>query len=176
MTTMEVSHERNGHAAEQVWPSIGEGVLNLPNPITEAGAWVPAEEARRIEADAERVRAELAAVTADRDMARATVARLETEDRDRNEAAREWADENNLCSQFERFCDAYGWEGRTVDLDLTVRVTLEVTVRADEVARGDQGHCSMLTDRIDRYDVFEAIRDADSGIIDHYEVTDWDQV
>ena len=58
MTTMEVNPRLNGHAAEQVWPSIGEGVLNLPNPITDAGAWVPAEDVRRVEAEVERLRME----------------------------------------------------------------------------------------------------------------------
>ncbi|WGJ88296.1 hypothetical protein [Gordonia sp. SMJS1] len=70
MTTMEVSHGHNGHAAEQVWPSIGEGVLHLPNPITDAGAWVPAEDVRRVEAEVERLREELRRAELDRDTAR----------------------------------------------------------------------------------------------------------
>jgi hypothetical protein len=64
------------------------------------------------------------------------------------EAARRWADENNLCSSFDRFMESIGLEGRRreyrvyVDVAMTVEVTgvmattdndAEQTVDADDV-------------------------------------------
>ncbi len=173
MTTMEVSHGLNGHA-EQVWPSIGEGVLNLPNPITDAGAWVPAEDVRRVEAEVERLRDELRRAELDRDTAREEASCLAREDRARNEAACEWADENDLCSQFEQFCDQFGWQGRVDDLEVTVDVTVQVSVLASDVPRNEQeSYC--LEQRIDDAAIREKLSEGAFSLTST-SISDWDRV
>lgn len=173
MTTMEVSHGLNGHAAEQVWPSIGEGVLNLPNPITDAGAWVPADDVRRVEAEVERLRAELRRAELDRDTAREEASTLATEDRARNEAACEWADDNDLCSQFEQFCDQFGWQGRVDDVEATVEVTVQVSVLVSDVPRNEQDtYC--LEQRIDDDAVRDQLREGNFSLTST-SVSDWDR-
>lgn len=174
MTTMEVSHGLNGHAAEQVWPSIGEGVLNLPNPITDAGAWVPADDVRRVEAEVERLREELRRAELDRDTAREEASCLAREDRARNEAACEWADENDLCSQFEQFCDQFGWQGRVDDIEVTVDVTVQVSVLASDVPRNEQeSYC--LEQRIDDDAIREKLSEGAFSLTST-SISDWDRV
>ena len=173
MTTMEVNPRLNGHAAEQVWPSIGEGVLNLPNPITDAGAWVPAEDVRRVEAEVERLREELRRAELDRDTAREEASCLAREDRARNEAACEWADENDLCSQFEQFCDRFGWQGRVDDLEVTVDVTVQVSVLASDVPRNEQDSYR-LEQRIDDDAIREKLSEGAFSLTST-SVSDWDR-
>ncbi|MGX7697689.1 hypothetical protein ACWPN4_22655 [Gordonia polyisoprenivorans] len=174
MTTMEVSHGHNGHAAEQGWPAIGEGVLNLPNPATWAGAWVSADDVRRIEAENERLRAELRRAELDRDTAREEASTLASEDRARNEAACEWADDNDLCSQFEQFCEAYGWQGRVDDLEVTVDVTVQVSVLLSDVPRYEQDVYN-LEQRIDDDVVREKLNEGGFSL-SSTSVSDWDRV
>ncbi|MCT1355226.1 hypothetical protein [Gordonia sp. p3-SID1431] len=174
MTTMEVNPRLNGHAAEQVWPSIGEGVLNLPNPITDAGAWVPAEDVWRVEAEVERLREELRRAELDRDTAREEASTLAREDRARNEAAQEWADDNDLCSQFERFCEAYGWQGRVDDVFVTVDVTVQVSVLASDVPRHEQDTYN-LEQRIDDDAIREKLSEGAFSLTST-SVSDWDRV
>ncbi|OLT47617.1 hypothetical protein BJF87_21515 [Gordonia sp. CNJ-863] len=171
---MEVSHGHNGHAAEQVWPAIGEGVLNLPKPATWAGAWVCADDVRRIEAENERLRAELRRAELDRDTAREEASTLASEDRARNEAACEWADDNDLCSQFEQFCDQFGWQGRADDLEVTVDVTVQVSVLASDVPRNEQdSYC--LEQRIDDDAVREKLNEGAFSLTST-SISDWDRV
>ena len=174
MTTMEVSHGYNGNAAEQVWPSIGEGVLNLPTPIIDAGAWVPAEDVRRVEAEVERLRAELRRAELDRDTAREEASTLAREDRARNEAAQEWADDNDLCSQFERFCEAYGWQGRIDDVEVTVDVTVQVSMLVSDVPRYEQDTYN-LEQRIDDDAIREKLNEGAFSLMST-SVSDWDRV
>lgn len=174
MTTMEVSHGLNGNAAEQVWPSIGEGVLNLPNPITDAGAWVPADDVRRVEAEVDRLREELRRAELDRDTAREEALTLAREDRARNEAAQEWADDNDLCSQFERFCEAYGWQGRIDDVEVTVDVTVQVAMLASDVPRYEQDTYN-LEQRIDDDAIREKLNEGAFSLTST-SVSDWDRV
>ncbi|MCZ4581498.1 hypothetical protein O4158_20900 [Gordonia amicalis] len=171
MTTMEVRHGHNGHAAEQVWPSIGEGVLNLPNPATWAGAWVSADDVRRIEAENERLRAELRRAELDRDTAREEASTLASEDRARNEAACEWAEDNDLCTQFERFCEAYGWRGRTSDVEVVVEARVQVTVSLCDVPRTELSSQD-LYDRVDEDAVREEISEGRYSVVSH-SVEDW---
>lgn len=171
MTTMEVHHGHNGHAAEQGWPAIGEGVLNLPKPATWADAWVSVDDVRRIEAENERLRTELRRAELDRDTAREEASTLASEDRARNEAACEWADDNDLCSQFEQFCDQFGWQGRVDDLEVTVDVTVQVSVLVSDVPRNEQeSYC--LEQRIDDDAVREKLNEGAFSLTST-SVSDW---
>lgn len=175
MTTME---SRNGQPVggvetHQVWPSIGEGVLNLSDPVIGAGAWVPVEDMRRAEAEAVTLREALRRAELDRDTAREEITSLMEQDRERNAAAREWADDNDLCSQFERFCEAYGWQGRADDMSVTVRVSVDVDVTVAGVHRGDQDTYS-LTEEIDDGDVREKL-EAGAYALNSYDVTDYER-
>ena len=173
MTTMEVRHGHNGHAAEQGWPAIGEGVLNLPNPATWADAWVSVDDMHRALAENERLRVELRRAELDRDTAREEASTLASEDRARNEAACEWADDNDLCSQFEQFCDQFGWQGRVDDLEVTVDVTVQVSVLLSDVPRNEQDtYC--LEQRIGDEAVRDQLRDGNFSLTST-SVSDWDR-
>ncbi|ROZ88058.1 hypothetical protein EEB19_22215 [Gordonia sp. OPL2] len=169
---------RNGQAvagveAHQVWPSIGEGVLNLSDPVSGAGAWVSVEDMRRAETEAATLREALRRAELDRDTAREEITSLMEQDRERNAAAREWADDNDLCDRFERFCEAYGWQGRTDDMTVTVRVSVDVDLIVPGVHRGDQDTYS-LTEQIDDTDVREKL-EAGAYALNSYDVTDYER-
>ncbi|WP_037196485.1 MULTISPECIES: hypothetical protein [unclassified Rhodococcus (in: high G+C Gram-positive bacteria)] len=68
--------------------------------------------------------------------------------------AREWADDNSLCGQFDRFMEEHGLQGRYRDftVDVSVSITLPVTLTIS--ASGE----SNAEDKVDRYDVEEALR------------------
>ena len=72
-----------------------------------------------------------------------------------NDAAIEWADDNNLCEEFDFFCEQHGLESRRVDYLLTVDARVEVTIRLDERGRGLSAR--ELRDEIDTEDVRAAI-------------------
>lgn len=148
--------------------------------------WVPLNEAHRVERELSEVRGLLTTARVDattaQDATRAAeareraaqsvVARLEQEDRDRNAAACEWADENSLCDQFERFCEAYGWQGRTRTFDVTVRVTADVVVQV-EAPRGSRG--DDLRERVEEDEVRDQVRVGQYDVVSH-EVYDYDEV
>lgn len=163
--------------------SYGFADGGVPLPSAGIGAWVPASEMSRVQGELERVRAALdgAERRAASAETRAGVAeeagrRLRVEDADRNQAAREWADNHGFCSVFEDFCDEFGWEGRRNDYEVTVKLSVEVVVSVDEVPRGEVG-CSYLSDRIDGMftsgELLELARD--SGDTPTVEVLNWDE-
>lgn len=43
-----------------------------------------------------------------------------------NESACEWADRNDLCAQFEAFCEEWGWQGRRRDYQVDVKATMNL--------------------------------------------------
>ena len=59
------------------------------------------------------------------------------------EAAHSWADENNLCSEFDRFMEVHGLPPRRRDftvealVTITTRVSVPVTARSEEVAEDE---------------------------------------
>ncbi|WP_461666739.1 hypothetical protein [Gordonia sputi] len=126
-----------------------------------------------LRAELEQVRVTLAAAEIARSDAQQEVERLRREDRNRNEAAREWADDNDLCAQFERFCEAYGWEGRSSDVRVRVRVTADVYVQLHAVPRDDLDAYA-LGERIAAGDVRAALSELDRDDLE-YSVEDWEE-
>ncbi|GAB20256.1 hypothetical protein GOEFS_109_00010 [Gordonia effusa NBRC 100432] len=129
------------------------------------GEWVPVERARELESQIARER-EL------RVQAQETVARLRNEDIERNAAAREWADDNDLCHQFEAFCESYGWEGRTNDMDVTVIVSVAVPLTVGDVPRDEQ-FADDLADRIDHQMIVDLLEDVSSDAIREFRVAEY---
>ncbi|RYF59689.1 MAG: hypothetical protein EOO27_08455 [Comamonadaceae bacterium] len=68
--------------------------------------------------------------------------------------AREWADDNSLCGQFDRFMEEHGLQGRSRDFTVDVSVSLSLSVSLTISATGE----SDAEERVDRYDVEEAVR------------------
>lgn len=65
---------------------------------------------------------------------------------DLSEDARAWADENSLCSEFDRFMQEHGLEGRTREFE--VRLTYVVTVTASDRDDAVDVACEQVTDGI----------------------------
>ncbi len=89
-----------------------------------------------------------------------------------NDAAIEWADQNNLCGEFERFCDEYGLRGRLTDVTATVRVTLTVPVSGLTVRRGCDRHD--VEAEISNSTIVDALREEFDVEIAEWTVSDWD--
>lgn len=70
-----------------------------------------------------------------------------------NESACEWADENSLCSEFERFCEQWGLEGRERDFDVEVNVTVALTMTRSARSQED------ADESVDLDDVRQHLRD-----------------
>lgn len=121
------------------------------------------------DAELERLRGHAAALEADAAAQRGRADLLERRIESLNDAAIEWADENNLCSQFDRFCEEHGLRGRTEDYEVTVRVTQFVTIHVSDAPR--DADRSDLTDLIDSSTVAEIVRD--QCCVEDWEVTDW---
>ncbi|MFE7423421.1 hypothetical protein [Rhodococcus sp. NPDC057529] len=68
--------------------------------------------------------------------------------------AREWADDNSLCGQFDRFMEEHGLAGRSRDFTVDVSVSLSLSVTLTISATGE----SDAEERVDKYDVEEALR------------------
>lgn len=152
--------------------------------------WVPLDDLHRMDRELGRVAGEAATARVDattaQDAQRAaetrervaneTVERLRVEDADRNAAARQWADDNDLCSRFEDFCDEHGWEGRRKDYDVTVRVSVDVVIPVGGVSRGSDDRYT-FGDRIDNdytsRDLLALVRD--SPDTPSVEVLNWDE-
>lgn len=95
--------------------------------------------------------------------AREEASTLASEDRARNEAACEWADDNDLCSQFEQFCDQFGWQGRVDDVEATVEVTVQVSVLVSDVPRMSRTP-TVVEQRIDDDSVRERLREGNFSL------------
>lgn len=152
--------------------------------------WVPLDDLHRMDRELTGVRGQLDTARVDattaQDATRSaetrlraadeTVERMRIEDANRNEAARQWADENDLCGRFEDFCEAYGWEGRRKDYDVTVRVSFDVVVSVGDVRRGDDDSYT-FRERIDNDfssgELLELARD--SGDTPSVEILNWDE-
>lgn len=124
------------------------------------------------DADLERSRAHAAVLEAELARQRERADVLDRRIESLNDAAIEWADDNDLCRQFERFCEEHGLRGRTEDYEVTVRVTQLVTIHVSDAPR--DADRSDLTDLIDSSTVEETVRDQFAGLSsDDWEVTDW---
>lgn len=127
------------------------GEVAVSEPV---GQWAPVEVVRKLEADLAE--------------AMQTIQRLKSMDEDRNAAARQWADDNDLCSQFERFCEDYGWQGRTYDVDVEIAVSATVWVSLGDVPR-DELSTDYIAEQITQEMVEERVREASLD----WSVEDW---
>lgn len=154
--------------------------------------WVPLDDLHRVDGELHRMRghADVARVdaTTAQDatreaetrarLAQEAVQRLETEDAERNEAARQWADRHGFCSVFEDFCDEHGWEGRRKDYDVTVRVTVDVVVPVGNVPRGEDERSyfgERLDNEYDNSDLVAYLRDASDLSVVGTDVLNWEE-
>ncbi len=151
---------------------VMNGAVALEGDVLAAGLSPDAGTVRALHAELDQVRSSLAAAETARSAAQREVERLRQEDRNRNDAACEWAEDNDLCHQFERFCEAYGWQGRRHDVRVRVRVTADVYIQADAVPR-DELDTDSLEGRIARGDVMEAVYALSCDDLD-YSVEDWE--
>lgn len=109
----------------------------------------------------DRVAGPLAQVLAERRQTRALREQLTTTQTGHREwieslasDARQWADDNSLCGQFDRFMEEHGLAGRSRDFTVDVSVSVSLSVSLTISATGE----SDAEDRVDRYDVEEALR------------------
>ena len=73
------------------------------------------------------------------------------------------ADDNDLCSQFEQFCDQFGWQGRVDDVEATVEVTVQVSVLVSDVPRMSRTP-TVVEQRIDDDSVRERLREGNFSL------------
>lgn len=144
---------------EQVEPSAAPG--------GEAGTWLSARELAVLRAG---LSAQHDAATARRQAQTEREAR-ESWLRSLVSDAHEWADENSLCGEFDRFMDEHDLPGREREFEVTVDVTVSARVTVTQRATSaDAAREQVSTTEIDE-EVRERIRCGQS--VD-FDVTDWD--
>lgn len=126
---------------------------------------------RELEAEVALLKQQVADVAEAKRVSDVGLSELQAWVRQVNDAAIEWADDNNLCEEFDFFCEQHGLESRRVDYVLTVDARVEVTIRLDERRRGLSTHD--LQAEIDTADVRDAINQRFS--VSDYDVIDFEE-
>ena len=92
--------------------------------------------------------------------------------------AHEWADNNDLCETFDRFCREHDLRERQREYEVTVHVTLSVPVSLTVTANNDVE--GTFSDNYDEDDIWRMIRDQDIDPSDvmayEMEIRDYNQV